>query len=205
MLDRKRKTKAPCPECFLHKNLCICAEIPKLETRTKMTLIIHARELKRTTNTGRLALKALINSEMRVRGATKDPMDLSDLVTDEYQSLLFFPSDGAVELSAEFVNSFKKPIHFLIPDGNWRQASKVANRHPELKDVPRVMISKPNLALHHLRKESSAEGMATLQAIAEAYRFSEGEQVYQKLKRIYELKLEKTLIGRGVLLDRFQK
>ena len=65
-LDRKRKTKDPCPECFLHKNLCICSLIPDLETKTRVVLIVHAKELKRTTNTGRLALKSLKNSELRV-------------------------------------------------------------------------------------------------------------------------------------------
>lgn len=198
MFERKRKTKKPCSECFLNQTLCICSLIPRFETRTRMTLIIHTREMKRTTNTGRLALKMLTNSAMVVRGASKEPVNLGGLVLEGYQNLLFFPTEDAVELSFELIQSFQKPIHFLIPDGNWRQASKVSLRHLELKDVPRVMISKENLSSHHLRKESSPEGMATLQAIAEAYRFSESEEVYEKIRRVYELKLEKTLLGRGI-------
>lgn len=135
---------------------------------------------------------------MRVRGETREALNLSDLISDDYQSLLFFPCDDAVELTSEYIQSFQRPIHFLIPDGNWRQASKVAIRHPELKNIPRVMITKPNLATQHLRKETSPEGMATLQAIAEAYRFSEGEEVASQLMNVYQLKLANTLKGRGV-------
>ncbi len=198
--NRKRKTKDPCLECFLHKERCICLLIPSLETRSKVVLIIHAKELKRTTNTGRLALKSLKNSEMRIRGQTFAPVDLSDLLTDQYQSLLFYPSEEAQELTSDYLKQFAKPIQLLVPDGNWRQASKVSIRHPELKAVPRVMISKPNLATQHLRAESFEEGMSTLQAIAEALRVIESEEVYQSLMKVYSAKLENTLKGRGQTL-----
>ncbi len=201
MIQRQRKTKVPCLGCFLHLSRCICHLIPSLITRTKLTLIVHAKELKRTTNTGRLALKSLQNSEMRVRGQTRSPVDLTDLISQDYHTLLFFPSDEASELTIEYIQSISKPVHLLVPDGSWRQASKVATRHQELKQVPRVMISKPNLGIRHLRAESFAEGMSTLEAIAEAYRILEGEAVFQSLKKVYQAKLENTLRGRGQLND----
>lgn len=200
ILQRKRKTKDPCPECFLHKDLCICSVIPKLNLKTKVVLIIHAKELKRTTNTGRLALKALENSEMRIRGETHEQLDLSDLLTDDYASVLFYPSTDAVDLTPDFLKQFNKPIQLLVPDGNWRQASKVHTRHKELQNVPRVMISKPNLDSQHLRAESTEEGMATLQAIAEALKIIEGEDTFQKLNAVYQAKLHNTLKGRGQLV-----
>ncbi len=205
ILQRKRKTKQPCPGCFLHLRLCICDLIPELRTRTRLTLIIHAKELKRTTNTGRLALKSLLNSEMRVRGKSREPVDLSDLISDDYQTLLFYPSEHANQLTSEYIAQFKKPIHLLVPDGSWRQASKVSIRHGELSEIPRVMIAKPNLATQHLRAESFAEGMSTLQAVAEAFKVLEGQAVFEKLNDLYLAKLKNTLLGRGQLLkDEFQ-
>ncbi|MBI2209610.1 MAG: DTW domain-containing protein, partial [Deltaproteobacteria bacterium] len=50
--------------------LCICGSIPRLDLSTRVCLIVHVNELKRSSNTGRLALRALVNSEMRVRGET---------------------------------------------------------------------------------------------------------------------------------------
>lgn len=201
MLQRKRKTKNPCPECFLHKDRCICAIIPSLHLKTKVSLVIHAKEIKRTTNTGRLALKILKNSEMRIRGQTEAPVDLSDLLQDQYQSLLFYPADDAMDLTSEFLSQFTKPIQLIVPDGNWRQASKVATRHKELSHLPRVMIAKPNLATQHLRAETTEEGMSTLQAIAEALKVIEGDIVYESMMKVYQAKLEQTLKGRGQLKD----
>lgn len=196
-LSRKRKTQDPCQECFLHKDRCICSEIPYLTLKTKISLIIHAKELKRTTNTGRLALKALSNSEMIVRGLDHSPLDLSHLISEEYRTLLFYPSDDAVELNEDLVKESSLPIHLIVPDGNWRQASKVHYRHRELDNVLRVKISAPNIATFHMRAETTEAGMATLEAIAHAMGIIESETVKEKLLKFYKRKLEETLRGRG--------
>lgn len=196
--NRKRKTKDPCLGCGLHRTHCLCAEIPILNLKTKVVLIAHRKELKRTTNTGQLALRALSNSELRVRGTlNKEALDLSDLLTPSYKTILFYPSDDAVELTAELVKTFLKPVQLFVPDGNWRQASKVFSRHPELHQVLKVKISTPNLAKFHLRAEHTVDGMATLQAIALALGVLEGPLIKNELLKLYDLKLQKTLIGRG--------
>ncbi len=198
-LSRKRKTKDPCQVCYLNHGLCICESIPSLDLMTRLCVVVHHRELKRTTNTGRLALKALVNSEMRVRGVTREILDLSDLLTPEYRSLLLYPSEDAEDLTPEFILKDPRPIQLIVPDGNWRQASKVHYRHHEFKDVPRVMIRAPNQAKFHMREEHRTEGMATLEAIACAMGVIEGEGVKVALMKLYNKKLVATLMGRGVL------
>ncbi len=195
--SRKRKPKDPCSVCFLHKDRCICSALPSLCLKTKITIIFHAKELKRTTNTGRLALSALTNSEMRIRGEDRETLDLSDLLIPAYRTFLFYPSDNALELDTKLVEESDTPIQLIVPDGNWRQASKVHYRHHELKDIPRVKISTPNLMALHMRAETTEAGMATLEAIAHALKIIEGESVGKELMDFYELKLRATLEGRG--------
>src|SRR3989338_2512968 len=156
----RKNTKDPCPICYLTRTLCICESIPTLDLKTKVCLIVHVNELKRSSNTGRLALRALVNSEMRVRGDTREPLDLSDLLTDRYRTFLFYPTVDAVELDNELVAQDGRPIQLLVPDGTWRQANKVHSRHHELKDVPRVKISAPDISKFHLRAQHRPEGMA---------------------------------------------
>ncbi|HXH73322.1 MAG TPA: tRNA-uridine aminocarboxypropyltransferase [Bacteriovoracaceae bacterium] len=196
--DRKRKTKDPCEGCSLHKERCICAYIPRLNLKTKVTLVVHAKELKRTTNSGTLALKALSNSEIKIRGKDQTALDLSTNLTSEYRTFLYYPSENAVELNEKLISESTLPIQLIVPDGNWRQASKVHYRHHELLNVPRVMISTPNLAEHHLRAENTEYGMSTLQAIALALGVIEGPEVQEKMMLLYQKKLEQTLIGRGI-------
>ena len=172
--------------------------MPRLDLRTYLTLVIHAKELKRTTNTGRLAARALVHSEILVRGL--EPLDLASSLKAGYRPLLFFPTEDARELTPELVAETSLPIQLIVPDGNWRQAAKVPIRHPEISHVERVIISEPNTASQHLRQEHRPEGMSTLQAIAQALRITEGEAAYQALETLYQAKLRATLIGRGVRL-----
>lgn len=193
---RKRKTVDPCPICFLHRQRCICSEIPKLNLATRLSLIIHAKELKRTTNTGRLALQALVNSEMHIRGESHERLDLTSMLNPNYESYVLFPSEDALDL--EDIKP-EKPIQLIVTDGNWRQASKLNTRHPELSHLPRVKISSKNTSLYHLRKEHFSEGMATLEAIALAFGIIEGSVVGNSLMDLYQKKLTATLQGRGQL------
>jgi DTW domain-containing protein YfiP len=160
-------------------------------------LIVHAKELKRTTNTGVLATHALTNGEVLVRGRKDQPLSLASVLLPGFRPLLFFPTVGALDLTEDLVAESPLPIQLIVPDGNWRQAAKVAGRYPELATVPHVMIQRPNAEARHLRAESTPEGMATLQAIAQALAVIEGPLVGEQLMQLYRLKLERTLAGRG--------
>ena len=201
----RKQTKDPCSVCYLTRTLCICDSIPTLDLNTRVCLVVHVRELKRTSNTGRLALKALVNSEMRVRGNTRETLDLSELLTPRYRTFLFYPAANAVELDRELVAQDRTSIQLIVPDGTWRQASKVHSRHHELRDVPRVKISAPNLSKFHLRAQHRPEGMATLQAIAHALGVIEGDLVKAQLLRLYDLRVERTLRARGWLSGSHQR
>jgi DTW domain-containing protein len=156
--------------------------------------------MSRSSNTGLLAIRALVNSEVRVRGEHREALDLKELLTGQYRSFLFYPSADAVELDQVLVMQEPTPIQLLVPDGTWRQARKIHSRHPELSDLPRVKISTPNNSIYQLRVQSKPERMATLQAIAHGLGIIEGDSVRAQLMKLYQAKIERTLRGRGILL-----
>ena len=198
-MTRQRKTREPCEICAASRQACLCDAVPRIELRTKICLVIHHRELSRSSNTGLLALRALVNSEMRIRGEGREALDLKDLLTSQYRTFLFYPSSNAVELDEALVMQETTPIQLLIPDGTWRQARKIHSRQRELKDLPRVKISTPNNSTFQLRAQSKPERMATLQAIAHGLGIIEGDLVRAQLMKLYHAKIERTLKGRGIL------
>lgn len=179
----------------MHPQRCICHAIPKLDLKTKLVLVVHHRELKRTTNTGRLATHALLNSEIYIRGKEHEPLNLSSLLSEEYESYVLYPSDDAID-----IENLKpsKPVQLIVSDGNWRQAGKLHRRHPELSHLPRVRINEKNLAKNHLRREHFEEGFSTIEAIAIAMGNLEGATVKENLLELYKAKLHATLEGRGI-------
>ena len=201
-MKRQRKINEPCEICRASRTACLCDVVPRLELRTKVCLVIHHRELSRSSNTGLLAIRALVNSEVRVRGEHREALDLKDLLTAQYRSFLFYPSGDAVELNQALVMHEPTPIQLLVPDGTWRQARKIHSRHPELRDLPRVKISTPNHSTFQLRAQSKPERMATLQAIAHGLGIIEGDLVRSQLMELYHAKIERTLKGRGILVKK---
>jgi DTW domain-containing protein len=189
-----------CETCGASATACLCDVVPRIELKTKICLVIHHRELSRSSNTGLLAIRALVNSEVRVRGEHREALDLQDLLTKQYRSFLFYPSADAIELNQALVMREATPIQLLVPDGTWRQARKIHSRHPELRDLPRVKISTPNESIFQLRAQSKPERMATLQAIAHGLGIIEGDRVRVQLMKLYQAKIERTLRGRGILL-----
>ena len=193
-------TNGRCQACGASATACLCDVIPRIQLRTKVCLVIHHRELSRSSNTGLLAIRALVNSEVRVRGEHREALDLQDVLTNQYRSFLFYPSADAIELNQALVMQEATPIQLLVPDGTWRQARKIHSRHPELRGLLRVKISTPNKSIFQLRAQSKPERMATLQAIAHGLGIIEGDQVRVQLMRLYREKIERTLKGRGISL-----
>jgi tRNA-uridine aminocarboxypropyltransferase len=198
----QRTTKEPCGICAASRTSCLCDVVPRIELRTKVCLVIHHRELSRSSNTGLLALRALVNSEMRIRGEGREALDLKDLITLQYRTFLFYPSGDAAELDEALVMQESTPIQLLVPDGTWRQARKIHSRHLELRNLPRVKISKPNNSAFQLRAQSRPERMATLQAIAQGLGIIEGDLVRAQLMKLYHAKIDRTLKARGILTGR---
>jgi DTW domain-containing protein YfiP len=175
-------------------DLCLCALVPRLETRTKLVLLLHVAEAKRPTNTGRLATLALTNSELHLRGLMHQSADI--VHAPERRTVVLYPDDDAAVLSREWLD--ERPVTLIVPDGSWRQAAKMPRREPALVDLPRVKLPPIFSPKTALRREPKAEGMATLAAIAYAFGILEGAEVEAALLALLAEAVARTLQGRGI-------
>ncbi len=184
--------------------LCICELMPKYSLRTRVTVLMNGREFKSTTNTGKLATRMLSNSEVRVREPGV-PFDASGLVAEGMQSLILFPRAGALELAPWRIADYRKPIHLIVPDGNWRSARKLPTRVPELEGVPYVTLPPGPPSSYKLRNSEHEENLSTYEAIARALAIiegGEGEQgpeLQRRFEAIFEIMVERVLWSRGQL------
>lgn len=187
-----------CDSCGLREIHCVCAEIPKLDIATKLVVIMHHREVHTTSNTGRLAVLAFPNAELRIRGLQNNPARTDDLMHPDRDTLLMYPSDDAHLLTPEFVSTLRGPVTLVVPDGSWRQASKVGIREMPLKPALRVKLPPGGPPTeYHLRREPKAEGLATLEAIARALGVLESKAVQESLEAMFRSMVRKTLVARG--------
>jgi DTW domain-containing protein len=195
-MSRRDNANLRCSRCRLHQSLCFCERLVRLTTRTQLLLVIHRFEDRKPTNTGRLATECLVNSRVLVRGepGQRDP---EVLVESGYQPLLLFPSTDARPLS-DFAQC-ERPISLIVPDGNWRQASKMRLRMPGLSEVPVVALPKGQPERYRLRFEPHPDGLSTMEAIARAFGIIEGPEVEDALSRVLRIMVERTLWARGTI------
>lgn len=185
---------------MMRSELCVCAEIPRIETKVRLVLLAHFHELKSTTNTGRLASYAFPDSEIRVRGLPDAPMKTAGIVPEGSKGLLLYPSEDAIELSAEFVKSLGgAPITLVVPEGSWRQASKVVKREPGLASLPRIKLPVAKPSEYQLRTAPNEQALCTLEAVALAMRFLDGPEAEARLTRLFQLVVARTMWSRGLL------
>jgi len=196
-MSRRDNARLRCGRCRMLGGLCVCALLPspRLETRTRLVLLIHRVEDRKPTNTGRLAVECLANSIVVVRGHESQPTPpfVWDPAT---QPLLLFPHEGATPL-ADVRLEPHRPVTLIVPDGNWRQASKVRQRVPGLRELPCVCLPAGERSIHRLRAEAHEAGLSTIEAIARAMGLLEGEHVRRALDLVFRAMVERTLWSRG--------
>ena len=109
----------PCPTCRLHKWLCLCAQAPRVATRTSLLLVVHVHELGRTSNTARLLTLAVRGATLVGHGGREPPADLTSHVPAGATPIVLFPGRGARTLTPEVVAALPPPLALIVPDGNW--------------------------------------------------------------------------------------
>jgi DTW domain-containing protein len=179
----------------VHRGLCVCALAPRLETRTRLVVVLHRSEDRKSSNTGRLAAECIAGSVVHVRGH-RETQDARLTWDPSTQPLLLFPHEDALPL-ARFAGG--APVTLIVPDGTWRQASKVRARVPGLRDVRCVTLPPGPPSSYRLRAESHAPRLATIEAIARAMGVLEGPAVEAALSRVFHALVERTLWARGDL------
>jgi DTW domain-containing protein YfiP len=190
-----------CPRCEIRKPLCFCDAIPCIATRTRLVIIMHPSEMVLTTNTARLATKALANSEIRIRGH-RERMSTAGLAPAGMPSLLLYPDPRAAELNASFAAGLAGPVNLIVPDGSWSQTRKIVRREPALTAIGQVRLPAGPPSQYRLRSQPSGHSLCTLEAIARALGILESVEVQEQLEALLRVMVERTLWSRGMLAAR---
>ena len=181
----------------MHDLLCICEAMPRYNLATRVILVMHRREHHKPTATGPLALAILGNSELRIQGHRENPLDLSDLDVPGRRTLLLYPGDDVPILSAALLAADDRQVTLVIPDGSWRQASRMGRRLPGLEHAEMVRLPAGRETAWGIRKENQVDGLATFEAIARALGIIECAEIQKGMEELFALMVERTRQTRG--------
>jgi DTW domain-containing protein YfiP len=112
--------------------------------------------------------------------------------------IVLFPGHGARPLTPEFVAALPSPPALVVPDGNWRQASRMVKRLPLLAGAVKVAL--PTRAFEGVALRRNRPGrMSTYEAVVQALGVIEGEEVAGTLLDFYRRATDRMLLVRGKL------
>jgi DTW domain-containing protein YfiP len=215
-MSRRRKPHLRCDECRMHRSLCICALLPRLETRTRVVLLLHQLEVGKPTNTGIVAARCLPNSAIVYRGRTPDAdaleteargasldeqaAHLAAAIPPGTRAAFLFPHPSATPLAAWRDGA---PVTLIVPDGTWRQAARARSRLGRALALPCVTLAGGAPASTppggRLRTATRPGQLATLEALALALGELEGQAVEDALMRVFRVMTDRTLWTNGRL------
>lgn len=147
-----------CAGCRMPEGACFCAEVPEIATRTRIVIVRHTSEIAKTSNTGRMAARALANAVLVDHGVPGQPLDLSALVEDDARVLYPGPEPEA-----------RPEVRTLVVlDGSWSHVRGMRWRIPPLPRLRSLALPAPTVAPIRMRRGQHPDQLATIEAIADA-------------------------------------
>jgi DTW domain-containing protein len=226
-MSRIHKPHLRCADCRMHRSLCICALLPRLETRTRVVLLLHQLEVKKPTNTGLVAARCLVNSTVVYRGRSPDAYALrpdreewagGGSTLDEQTEQLAAAIPSGTRPAFLFPDATATPLHewragdapvtLIVPDGTWSQAARAYARLGRALALPCVALASPlpGAVAHpdtppgaRLRTPTQPGRLATLEALALALGVLEGRDIEDALMRVFRVMTDRTLWTNGRL------
>lgn len=182
-----------CARCTMRPALCICESLPRLQTKTRISLVLHKLEAHKSSNTGKLALACLENAETFAFG--NDMAPLPERVWPEgKRPVVLFPIANAPP-----VTRFRgDDLCLIVLDGSWRQANRLRKRFAS-RNIPFCQVPAGAESAYALRAEPHDKSLCTLEAIARALQALEGGDIEREMLGALTLFQERTLWLRGYL------
>jgi DTW domain-containing protein len=182
-----------CLNCRVNTHFCVCEHIKPFSIKTNVSLVVHVRELKLTSNTAQFAEKMLPDkAQIVIRGRMNEVFDPAPILGREGRALFLYPHEDALELNTEFKEKYPGTYHLIIPDGNWQQARKVRQREAGFSTLAAVKLPPGITSQYGLRKALHPEWVSTYEAMAHALGILEGEEVTEKLMTFFRLWVKST-------------
>lgn len=174
-----------CPVCLLKVRLCVCRLIPRVEARTPLVIVRHFLERRRPGATARFAASAIVGTKMIDHGARGEPTVVPPFPEGTW---LLFPGGAAPPPPADVRG-------LVVVDGSWHQVRRMVYRVAGVGALPRLSLPPPPPGTFRPRKTRLAEGMSTLEAIAAALAYVEGEHVAAPLRWLHDQVVERLRAG----------
>ena len=178
-----------CTECGMVSGACLCGSFQPALLKTRVHIVLHAAELKKASNTGKIARLLLSNSALHVHGHVNNQKPTELALSPGYEPVLLFPG-GSEELAPQ-----DHPLELIVPDASWSQAVLMGRRIPYVKTIRHVHLPAPSPSF--VLRRATTGRLSTMESIIRALGILEGAEVERALMETWAHFARALLAERG--------
>ena len=154
-----------------------------------ITLLTHATELDKHSNTGQLVMSVLakqgrVNCQRVIWQRKLPDAGLLQRISTT-ASALVYPAHNERE---PLPLSQGLPEHIILLDATWQQARKMYNHSPYLHDLGHIELKPEAPSQYQLRRNQREDGLCTSECVAELLRIKQQPELAERLDTELALK-----------------
>lgn len=171
-----------CYRCFWPTDLCWCARLRPMRTRTDFVFLMHPKEFKQEkAATGRLTHLCLEGSALHMALRAEDNPSVMELLGDPaFHTVLLYPGSEAINLSAEGADPQpaerlrqqmgSRRLRVVVLDATWSCARKMLKLSAALQKLPRIMFMSGAKSRYVIKQQPQEGCLSTLESVHELLR-----------------------------------
>lgn len=161
-----------CYRCQRPAQMCLCADLPVVPTRTRVVVLQHPKEQRHPFGTARFLRLCLPNAAVHTAyggwsGDLHTPLEVPP------DTVLLYPHPAAEDLGT--LAATERPSTLLLLDGTWAHARRLYRMNPWLQRLRHVRFQPRVPSRYRIRREPRADYVSTVEATVEALQQIEPE------------------------------
>ena len=196
--------RARCYRCLRPSELCYCADLPQVPTRTRIFVLQHPHERTHPFGTARLVDMCMPNASVHVpfagfTGTLEHALDVPD------DAAVLFPHPDADDLAS--LPASEWPSTLIAIDGTWSHAKRLYRENTWLHARRHVRLRPSSPSRYRIRREPRPDYVSTLEAVVAALRIIEPDaEGLDALLQAFDRMIDRQIDHRGEQrIARFKK
>lgn len=178
-----------CERCRFAPRWCICAAHREIPSPLGVDVLIHEREVRRPTSTGRLVTRVMAGSRQHVYHRERPP-GREEIYRPGRELWILHPRGEAVPAGADLAQ-----VQVLLLDANWSEAARMATHVAGWGRL--VRLPEAGASRNALRRQEQAGKYATVEALLFLLAALGLNETEQQLRLQFELHVYAGLRTRG--------
>jgi len=153
-----------CYDCYRPKSSCMCEHFEHIQTQTKFVVLMHPKEFKKVkNNTGHFTHKSLVNSELFIGIDFSEHRRINEIIAT-HESYILFPSENALNLSEQKLESSRKPTAIFLIDSTWACTKKMFTLSKNLNTLKHMSFTTKRTSAYEIKVQPDERYLSTIES-----------------------------------------